>query len=82
MSLLRELAKAGLAIAISAKAEDAARDLRRSARRTHAGLGRELRYDLADVAEEISEDPGPLVRALEAEWDRSRRDPDQRGANW
>ncbi len=82
MSLLRELAKAGLAIAVSAKAEDAATDLRRSARRTRAGLGRELRYDLADAAEEISKDPEPVVKALEAWWDRPRRDSYQRGANW
>lgn len=69
MSFQRELAKAVLREIVSLKAEDASRSLRSSARSGRPGLVRDSKRALADVAEDVSNDPDRVVRLIESAWD-------------
>jgi hypothetical protein len=73
MSFRRELARAVLAEVVASTAADRAQRLRRSARQDPAGLYRDSKRAMAGVADEISEDPQPVVDLLEAMWDGPRR---------
>jgi hypothetical protein len=73
MSLERELAKAVLAGVVSSAAATQAQRLRYSARQDPPGAYRESKRALADVADEVSENPRPAVNLLEALWDGSTR---------
>ncbi|MCI4359778.1 MAG: hypothetical protein L3J95_05100 [Thermoplasmata archaeon] len=82
MSFRRELAKALLSEAISELAASEGDELRRSARRSPPGLGRDARRTLANASDELAHNPEPLVKAIEALWDQPRRRNESRGANW
>ena len=78
MSFRRELAKAVLAEVVSAAAEDRARRLRASARRDAPGLYRDAKRGAARVADEVADDPQPVVDLIEALWDRPNDSRSQR----
>lgn len=73
MSLVREIAKIALREVVVNQARQRARDLRASARREPAGLGRDLKRELARAADEVAKNPEPVVRAAERLWDQRAR---------
>lgn len=73
MSFRRDLAKAVLAEVVSVTAAERARRLRSSARRDATGLYQAAKHGAADLADDISDHPQPVVDLIEAWWDRPKR---------
>ena len=82
MSFRRELAKALLAEVISEVAASEGRKLRRSARRSSPGWGRDVRRSLARTSDDVADNPEPVVKVIEAWWDQPRRRNEYRSADW
>lgn len=82
MSFKRELAKALLREVVSDRATRAATSLRGSARREAAGLAKDSFKFLAEVSDEVAENPNPIVELIEAWWDAPRREQRRPGVNW
>ena len=69
MSFRRELAKALLAEVVSSASANRAAQLRDAARQDPPGFYRDSKRAVAQVADEISQDPKPVVDLIEAMWD-------------
>jgi hypothetical protein len=82
MAFRRELAKALLREIISAEAEEIARGFRSSARCEEPGLLRDSKLAIADAADGVAEDPAPLLKLIEAWWDRPPPGPESQDGYW